>query len=389
MTTRTILCVDDEQAVLDGLRRTLRGSFELCFARSGEEALETLRATPGISVVLSDLRMPGMGGIALLETIAGRYPDISRVMLTGNADQQSAIDAVNRGHVFTFLNKPCAPEALSAALRAAVTQHELRIAEREILEQTLTGSVRMLIEILSSGQPALYGRAMRVRAVALELAALTAGGFNGWQLGMAAMLQPIGWATLPPSLAERHLAGGALDEKHQAAIEGVGAASARLLRLIPRLGAVADLILQGTSKAADGAAASREALILRLANRLVDEAAGNKIDGPTIDRLLQDGGPEAAPLLRAYRDTVVSPSDSVPAMAYDELELVRPAQMKPGDLLREDLRFADGSLALAAGTAVTAFQIERLEIHHQLDRVKGGIPVRRMHPPSPAMRGAA
>jgi CheY-like chemotaxis protein len=390
MTRHTILCVDDEQAVLDAFRRNLRGGdFDLCFARSGEEALEVLARTPAVAVILSDLRMPGMGGIALLEQVSGRYPDITRVMLTGNADQQSAIDAVNRGHVFSFQNKPCAPDVLAATLRAALAHHDLRVAERELLEQTLAGSVRMLIEILSSGQPALYGRAMKVRAVALELAGLAGPGLNTWQLGMAALLQPIGWAVLPAAIVEKHLAGGALDRQHQDAIEGVGAASARLLHLIPRLGSVADIILHATDKAEAAGPRNAETALLWLANQLVDEAPGTPVDEERIARLPVDGGLDLRQLAGRYRSLHGHAAPQAAGAVYDDITVVRPAQLQAGDVVRADVRYADNTLALAAGSVLSAFQIERLEMHYMLERIKGTMAVRRQRMPPKVQPAAA
>lgn len=376
MIRRKILCVDDEQPVLDGLRRNLRNvEFDLLFANSGEQALEVLAAESGIAVLLSDLRMPGMGGIALMEKVAERWPDTTRVMLTGNADQQSAVDAVNRGHVFSFQNKPCPPEVLLATLRAALAHHELRLAERELIEQTLTGAIRMLIEIMSSGQPGLYGRAMKVRGVALELMSLAGRQVNAWQLGMAALLQPIGWAALPAGVVEQHLAGSVLDEAHQAAVEGVGAASARLLHFIPRLNVVADIIAQATDHA-DASVRSAEAGLLWLANQLVDEDAENHVD----DRVVSAHSAAGIDLGAVVRGWRLRHAGEQKPRAADEFELLtihRPAQLKPGDMVQRDVRFTDGTLALAAGGTLSAFQIERLEMHHLLNRIKAAIEVKR------------
>jgi CheY-like chemotaxis protein len=376
MIRRKILCVDDEQPVLDGLRRNLRNvEFDLLFANSGEQALQVLAAETGIAVLLSDLRMPGMGGIGLMEKVAERWPDVTRVMLTGNADQQSAVDAVNRGHVFSFQNKPCPPEVLLATLRAALAHHELRLAERELIEQTLTGAIRMLIEIMSSGQPALYGRAMKVRGVALELMALAGRQVNSWQLGMAALLQPIGWAALPSSVVEQHLAGSVLDEAHQAAVEGVGAASARLLHFIPRLNLVADIISQATDHADLVPVRSAEAALLWLANQLVDEDAESRVDDHVV-AAHSAAGIDLGGVLRAWRLRHAADRPKA-ADDFEILTISRPAQLRPGDIVQRDVRFTDGTLALAAGGTLSAFQIERLEMHHLLNRIKAAIEVRR------------
>ncbi|MEZ6104810.1 MAG: response regulator [Pirellulaceae bacterium] len=82
-----------------------------------EAALEELRQHGPFAVVVSDMQMPGMTGVQLLHRIGELSPDTVRMMLTGNADQQTAVEAVNEGHIFRFLNKPCEPEVL--ALRSS------------------------------------------------------------------------------------------------------------------------------------------------------------------------------------------------------------------------------------------------------------------------------
>jgi len=84
-------------------------------------------------------------------------------MLTGNVNQKTATDAVNRGQIFQFLNKPCPPERLAEVLAGGIKHYRLVTAERELLENTLNGSVKVLMEILSLSDPASFGRGQTVR----------------------------------------------------------------------------------------------------------------------------------------------------------------------------------------------------------------------------------
>ncbi len=116
MAKKKIVFVDDEPNILDGLRRmlrSLRAEFDMYFAASGREALE-LMAQDRIDVVISDMRMPGMGGAQLLETIQKEHPHTIRIMLTGQADEASILRTV--GVVHQFLAKPCDPEKLKTIL---------------------------------------------------------------------------------------------------------------------------------------------------------------------------------------------------------------------------------------------------------------------------------
>ncbi len=130
------LIVDDDVRLLEGLRRNLRGRVNVLTATDGSAALEILRDQGPIAVILCDMRMPGMDGIAVLRAARERFPETVRMMLTGNADQATAVDAINRGEIFRFLNKPCESDRLVAALEAGIRQYRLATGERELLEQT-------------------------------------------------------------------------------------------------------------------------------------------------------------------------------------------------------------------------------------------------------------
>jgi DNA-binding NtrC family response regulator len=90
-----ILLVDDDRDILDGYRRTLRGEFLIDVAQSGQEALGLIDTKGPYAVVISDMRMPGMDGIELLRRVKSAAPETVRVMLTGNAETETAIEAIN------------------------------------------------------------------------------------------------------------------------------------------------------------------------------------------------------------------------------------------------------------------------------------------------------
>src|SRR5690606_32238242 len=106
-----------------------------------DRALGMVHTEPPFAVVLSDLRMPLMDGIELLRRVRLSAPDTSRVLLTGHADLQAAVAAVNRGQLHRFLLKPCPRHELITALDAAVELNRRRLAERDVLDETLRASV--------------------------------------------------------------------------------------------------------------------------------------------------------------------------------------------------------------------------------------------------------
>lgn len=122
--TAKILLVDDEPKLLSALRRQLVRKFDVVTAESGAEALSKIEELGPFSVVVSDMRMPEMDGVEFLHEVRAREPEITRIMLTGNADQETAMEAVNRGSIYRFLRKPCAGHVLSASIEDGIQEYQ-------------------------------------------------------------------------------------------------------------------------------------------------------------------------------------------------------------------------------------------------------------------------
>ena len=122
---RSILFVDDEPKVLEGLKRMLRTQrhdWVTAFVESGAEALDLLE-NEHFDVIISDMRMPRMNGVQLLTVVKRRYPDIVRIILSGESDQDLTMKAVNVSH--QFLNKPCDAETLKFTVSRTCRLSEL------------------------------------------------------------------------------------------------------------------------------------------------------------------------------------------------------------------------------------------------------------------------
>ncbi len=131
--TRRILFVDDEPRVLDGLRRmlrVLRDELEMEFASGGPEALRVLERSP-VDVLVTDMRMPGMDGIQLLEEVRQRFPRVARIVLTGQCDREAVFRAMALAH--RQLAKPCDAETLKEAVSSACALQSL-LQDRTLLE---------------------------------------------------------------------------------------------------------------------------------------------------------------------------------------------------------------------------------------------------------------
>ena len=220
-----IILIDDDPMILSGYQRTLRQQFAFDVAQGGLEALAKIEAGECYAAVLSDLRMPGMDGLEVLRRVRQLSPDTVRLILTANADLRTAIDAVNEGNIFRFLEKPIANEALSKVLASAVAQYRLVTSEKDILHRTLHGSIKVLTEVLQLTNPEASGTASRVTMYVKHLATVLHIQ-EPWQFEMAAMLSQLGSVVLSQE------AGG--NAHPQVAFE--------LLRKIPRLELIAGMI---------------------------------------------------------------------------------------------------------------------------------------------------
>lgn len=237
----SILLVDDEPSVLDALRRQLHSQYKIATATDGATALELIRQEGPFAVVVSDMRMPVMDGAAFLARTRLISRDTTRILLTGQSDMAAAISAINEGRIFRFLCKPCPADELRQCLRDAVEQHRLVAAEREVLEQTLRGSVKALFGCLELASPQAFARAARIRNHVTGMCAqldVT----DAWEIEVAAMLSQLGAVTLPPSVAERLERGALLSREDQAMVDRAPQAVNRLLADIPRLADVREII---------------------------------------------------------------------------------------------------------------------------------------------------
>jgi len=238
-----ILAVDDDPNLLVAIKRQFRGEYNVVTAEGGAEGLRLISKHSPFAVVVSDMRMPEMNGIQFLAQVSKLSPDTTRVMLTGNADLDTAMHAVNEGNIFRFLVKPCHKTTMSWAIDSAVKQYRLVKAERELLEGTLKGSIQVLTDILASVNPVAFSRTSRVQkyvrqiAQHLELS-------NVWQYELAALLSQVGCVTLPADTLDKFVSGVELTENEKKMIREHPAVGHDLLEKIPRLEVVAEMIGQ-------------------------------------------------------------------------------------------------------------------------------------------------
>lgn len=245
--TYRILCVDDDPYVLaayrmmHGLQRPSGERFHIETTENGERGLEAVAGRDPYAVIVSDMQMPGMDGIQFLRRVREITPVSVRMMLTGYTTIEVAIDAVNEGHIFRFLTKPCSPASFLQAVSAGVRQYRLLVAEKEILEQTLAGSIKVLTDVLALVNPTAFGRAVRIRQLVQRLGAALCVE-DAWQLEVAAMLSQTGCMTLPEHILEKVYLGRDLPPDEAARYESHPKFGHDLIAAIPRLEEVAEIV---------------------------------------------------------------------------------------------------------------------------------------------------
>ncbi len=236
-----ILFVDDEANILSGFKRQFHKQFDLEFALSGKDGLDIIDKKGPFAVVISDMRMPKMDGIQFLKKVKETASESVRIMLTGNADIQTAVNAVNEGNIFRFLTKPCPNTILANSLDAGVKQYHLIQAEKVLLENTLTGSIKVLTEILSLVNPAAFSHTNRIKRYVIHIVKQL-NLPNQWQFELAAMFSQIGCVAIPPDILDLVYTGETLPEDKQKIYSSHPLVGSMLLAHIPRLEIISKMI---------------------------------------------------------------------------------------------------------------------------------------------------
>ena len=344
-----ILFVDDEKFVLETFRRNLRRHFEIETADGGLAALRLMEAGGPFAVVVSDLKMPTMDGVEFLGAVKSRWPDTVRIMLTGHADLDTAMSAVNKGAIFRLLTKPCAPDALLAAVNDGLRQHRLVMAERQLLHGTLRGCIQVLSEMLTLASPMAFGRAEKAKTLVADMAQIF--GFEGaWKFELAAMLCQVGCVSLPREILDRKIAGQELSAEEQAVFLMHPTIAGNLLRHIPRLEDVVEMVAgQELPLARNPSAGSR---MLKAALDFSDmESAGLSVE---------DALQRMRDLPAVYDGRIVAAlAEAVERRRGCEIRSVGIAELAEGMVLVEPVLSEKGAVLMEKGQPVTLSALER------------------------------
>ncbi|MGB0370642.1 MAG: HD domain-containing phosphohydrolase [Opitutales bacterium] len=236
-----ILIVDDEEKLLRALKRTLNKLWDITIESDPVLAAEKLKHDHGFSVIMTDYRMPGMNGVELLRSARKSCPDTTRVMLTGYADLEATLSAINDGSVFRIITKPCDRDTVVDCLQAAVDQNQLIFAERELLNETLQGAIELLTDLQAQHSPKACKLSYRIRDLATAIAR-TAGLRDIWKIEIASLMSHLGLMAVSVGIADKYLEGGVLDKDEEEHLKDVPDFGSKMLKHIPRLEEAAEIV---------------------------------------------------------------------------------------------------------------------------------------------------
>ena len=353
--TERVLFVDDDTRVLQALERQLHKQFQIQTALGPELGLQAIASAGPFAVVVSDLRMPGMNGIEFLTRVRQAAPDAVRVMLTGEADLSATIAAVNDGQIFQFLTKPCPSDMLARAVKAALEQHRLITAERELLENTLRGAIGVLSEILGLVNPQAFSRTQRLRRYVQHMAQKL-NLSEAWQYEVAAMLSQIGCVTVPPSILEKSYRMQPLTPAEEEILTSQSRVGSKLLVKIPRLENVGQMVAQQQSPWTPQPGApdpvKTGAHLLKVASDFDEQV----MRGNSLESVLTKmrGSPQYNPaFVAALQELQLEEAQS-------EVRWVNLAQLRPQMIISAGVYSKTGLVLLAKGQEVTDSAIARL-----------------------------
>jgi hypothetical protein len=283
------------------------------------------------------------------------------------------VRAVNEGRIFRFLNKPVSAEDLTLTLRACVAQYELMRREKELLENTLAGAVRVLTEVLNLANPVAFNKGARICQYVRHIAGQL-GLPDTWQYEIAAMLSELGCLTLTPDLLEAIHAGEELTPENETRYSQHPQIGHDLLARIPRLELVAEMILKQNEMPVDASQS------LTPASESVRRGAQMLKVSLAYDRLLSGGSERQEALAALSRKPtqydakiVAALRDFKPNRGTTECRAIDVRDLRAGMILNEDLRSNTGILLAAKGHEVSQVLLKAVRNFADHGAVKGTV----------------
>ena len=410
----TLLFVDDEPGILSALRRLFRPhGYRILIAESGEQGLAILEENE-VDLVISDMRMPVMDGAAFLKQVRQRWPDITRILLTGYADITSTVSAINEGEIYRYIAKPWDDNEIITIVREAIERRRLqsentrlteltrtqneelkslnasleqKVAERTAelqkalsqvekahgeLKKSFVTSVQVftgLMELRSGpGANRLSGHGRRVADLARNIAGrMKLSDGEAQNVMLAALLHDIGKLGLADELLDKPF--NTMSAENRAQVMKHPVVGQNILMAIERFHDAAKLVRHhhelydgtGYPDRLSGIAIPQGARIIAVANDYDALQIGTLVQRPlkpaeALSFLIDNRGKRYDP---AAVDALAQLLSESKKPEFSEVPL-RTMHLKPGMIISRDLNHADGYMLLAKGSALNADIISQL-----------------------------
>jgi response regulator RpfG family c-di-GMP phosphodiesterase len=369
-----ILFVDDEPDILSSFKRQFRNKAEISTANSGQEALDLMDSEGEFAVIVSDMRMPNMDGAEFLEKAKKKSPNTVRILLTGQTDQNSAIAAINKGQIFSFLSKPCPQDILQDTLKSAIGQYRLINTEKDLLKNTVKGTIELLSELLAIVKPHVFSNFNRIRKYIRHMAD-ELGEVDTWDFEVAAMLYSLGYLTLPEELIEKALnPNSELSSHEKLVLQDIPLISSKMINHIPRLENIAEMVRLSNK-------------VNHLIHNGVEEVQGRILLGADMlkialkfDKVLESGHNLKSAINLLKQDDELNP-DFIEKLSNIQVGLENDAltvnvnNLLPGMVLLEDMITDNQSTLLAKGTELTKELLVRIRLYTQNQKMSRPIKI--------------
>jgi response regulator RpfG family c-di-GMP phosphodiesterase len=372
-----VLFVDDDPMILSGFVRNFRRYFNVYIAPDAESALEYIKNDGPFAVAVSDMKMPGMNGVVFFEKLRKVSPDTVRIMLSGEASLDMAVDAMNSGAVYKFLIKPVSPDEMLKIIALGLEEHNRISGGKRLLDETLNGSVQALMDVLVLTNPIAFSRGKRLRHYIFQLGRMI-GIQNIWIYEIAAMLSQIGCVTVSEETVEKFVEGEELDDKEQRILKFVPQISKKVIAKIPGLDLVSEIIenqntdidysmvkypLNRTPQAILGS------LLLKTVTEFDNMICAGLSKTEAISRMSYSDEKNERTLLKYLKDVSVfneSPS---------QIRLKKIDDLREGMILAEDIKTNKGFLIAPKGYEADKSLISRLEDYSRKKIIKDSVHV--------------
>jgi CheY-like chemotaxis protein len=369
-----ILFVDDEPDILSSFKRQFRNKADISTASSGQEALDLMDSEGEFAVIISDMRMPSMDGAEFLEKAKEKSPNTIRILLTGQTDQNSAIAAINKGQIFSFLSKPCPQDVLQDTLKSAIRQYRLLNTEKDLLQNTVKGSIELLSELLAIVKPRVFSNFNRVKKYIRHMA-YELGEVDTWDFEVAGMLYGLGYLTLPEELIEKAMDHNSeLSSYEQLTLQDIPFISSKMINHIPRLENIAEMV--------------------RLSNKInhcIDRELGTVhsrvLQGADIlkialkfDKILESGHNLTSAINLLKQDNELNPDfieklSNIQVGHEEDALTVNVNNLLPCMVLLEDMVTDNQTTLLAKGTELTEELLVRIRLYTQNQKMSRPIKI--------------